>query len=89
MELDVLSTKLDDMKAACGERMGQLEKNLTLSIAAQNTLLANRIAVLEETSKAQGKAIDRLKEWKNIQIGALIILGIIVEQIIARIPWKW
>jgi len=89
MELDVLSTKLDDMKAACSERMGQLEKNLTLSIAAQNTLLSNRIAVLEETSKAQGKSIDRLKEWKNIQIGALIILGIIVEQIIARIPWRW
>ncbi len=89
MELDVLASKLDGMQATCAERMVQLEKNLILTIESQNKLLSDRVARLEETSIAQGKAIDHLKEWKNIQTGALIILGIIIEQIVTRIPWKW
>lgn len=89
MELDVIASKLDDMRETCGERMVQLEKTLIISIESQNVILANKIAALEETSKQHGKAIDRLKEWRTLQVGALIVIGILVDWIIQKIPWKW
>jgi hypothetical protein len=89
MELDVIASKLDDMRETCGERMVQLEKTLIISIESQNVILANKIAALEDTSKQHGKAIDRLKEWRILQIGALIILGIFVDWIVSSMPWKW
>jgi hypothetical protein len=89
MELDVVAQKLDDMKATCGERMVQLEKTVILSIESQNKVLANRISTLEKTTEQHGKAIDRLKEWRTLQIGALVIIGIVVDWIVQHMPWKW
>ena len=94
MELDVLATKLDDMNKRCGERMDQLEKNLTLAIESQNRLFTERMKHIEQTaSKAhsrldeQKRSILCLKAWKNRQIGALIILSIIVTYIADHVKW--
>jgi len=76
MEMDVLATKLDDMNTRCGERMDQLEKNLTLAIESQNRLFTERM-----------NHILCLKAWKNRQIGALILLSIIVTLIAEHIKW--
>ena len=87
MELDVISSKLDLMKETCSERMKHLETSLVLSIESRNNLLMNRVSTLENTLVEHGKTIDKLKEWRFLQIGALIIIAIILEQIAARIPW--
>ena len=94
MELDVLASKLDDMNTRCGERMNQLEKNLTLAIESQNRLFTERMNhIEEEANKAhsrldeQKKSVLCLKAWKNRQIGALIILSIIVTYIGEHIKW--
>jgi DNA anti-recombination protein RmuC len=92
MEMDVLAAKLDDMNKRCTERMDQLEKNLTLAIESQNRLFTERMNHIEQTaSKAhsrldeQKRSILCLKAWKNRQIGALIILSIIVTYIAEHI----
>lgn len=94
MEIDVLATKLDDMNKRCTERMDQLEKNLTLAIESQNRLFTERMKHIEQTaSKAhsrldeQKRSILCLKAWKNRQIGALIILSIIVTYIADHVKW--
>ena len=94
MEMDVLATKLDDMNTRCGERMDQLEKNLMLAIESQNRLFTERLNHIEQTAgKAhsriddQKKSILCLKAWKNRQIGALILLSIIVTLIAEHIKW--
>jgi hypothetical protein len=94
MEMDVLATKLDDMNSRCGERMDQLEKNLTQAIESQNKLLTERMNHIEQaTSKAhsrideQKRSILCLKAWKNRQIGALIILSIVVTYILEHLKW--
>ena len=94
MEMDVLATKLDDMNTRCGERMDQLEKNLTQAIESQNKLLTERMNHIEQTAgKAhsrideQKKSILCLKAWKNRQIGALIILSIIITYIAEHVKW--
>lgn len=94
MEMNVLASKLDDMNTRCGERMNQLEKNLTLAIESQNKLFTERMKHIEQAaSKAhsrldeQKKSILCLKAWKNRQIGALIILSIIVTYIADHVKW--
>ncbi|MBU4223004.1 MAG: hypothetical protein KKD46_03380 [Euryarchaeota archaeon] len=94
MEIDVLASKIDDMNKRCGERMDQLEKNLTLAIESQNRLFTERMHHIEQTaSKAhsrldeQKRSILCLKAWKNRQIGALIILSIIVTYIADHVKW--
>ena len=94
MEIDVLATKLDDMNKRCTERMDQLERNLTLAIESQNRLFTERMNHIEQTaSKAhfrldeQKRSILCLKAWKNRQIGALIILSIIVTYIADHVKW--
>jgi len=94
MEMDVLSTKLDDMNSRCGERMDQLEKNLTLAIESQNKLFTERMNHIEQTTikahsriDAQKKSILCLKAWKNRQIGAVIIMSIIITFIAEHIKW--
>ncbi len=85
MELDVLAQKLDDMNTRCTERMDQLEKNLTLAIESQNKLFTERMNHIEQAADKAHSRLDEqkrsilcLKAWKNRQIGALIILSIIV-----------
>jgi hypothetical protein len=94
MEMDVLASKLDDMNTRCTERMDQLEKNLMQAIEAQNRLSTERMNHIElEANKAhsrlddQKKSILCLKAWKNRQIGALIILSIIITFIAEHIRW--
>ncbi len=94
MELNVLASKIDDMNTRCGERMDQLEKNLTLAIESQNKLFTERMNHIEQAaSKAhsrldeQKRSILCLKAWKNRQIGALIILSIIVTYIADHVKW--
>jgi hypothetical protein len=89
MELDVIASKLDDMRETCGERMIQLEKTVIISIESQNIVLANRIAALEDTTKQHGKSIERLKEWRTLQIGALLVISIVVDWMVQNMPWKW
>jgi hypothetical protein len=89
MELDGIASKLDDMKERCGERMLQLEKTVIVTIESQNIVLATRITALEDTARQHGKAIDKLKEWRTLQVGALIVIGILVDWIIQKMPWKW
>ena len=94
MEMDVLATKLDDMNTRCGERMDQLEKNLTQAIESQNKLLTERMNHIEQVAckahsrlDGQKRSILCLKAWKNRQIGALIILSIRVTYIGEHIKW--
>jgi len=94
MEMDVLATKLDDMNSRCGERMDQLEKNLTQAIESQNKLLTERMNHIEQTASKAHSRIDEqkrsimcLKAWKNRQIGALIILSIVVTYIMEHLTW--
>lgn len=94
MEMDVLATKLDDMNSRCGERMDQLEKNLTQAIESQNKLLTERMNHIEQTASKAHSRIDEqkrsilcLKAWKNRQIGALIILSIVVTYILEHLKW--
>jgi hypothetical protein len=94
MEMDVLSTKLDDMNSRCGERMDQLEKNLTQAIESQNKLLTERMNHIEQTASKAHSRIDEqkrsilcLKAWKNRQMGALIILSIVVTYILEHLTW--
>ena len=94
MEMDVLATKLDDMNSRCGERMDQLEKNLTQAIESQNRLLTERMNHIEQTASKAHSRIDEqkrsimcLKAWKNRQIGALIILSIVVTYIMEHLTW--
>jgi hypothetical protein len=94
MEMDVLATKLDDMNSRCGERMDQLEKNLTQAIESQNKLLTERMNHIEQTACKAHSRIDEqkrsilcLKAWKNRQIGALIILSIVVTYILEHLTW--
>jgi hypothetical protein len=94
MEMDVLATKLDDMNSRCGERMDQLEKNLTLAIESQNKLFTERMNHIEQTASKAHSRIDEqkrsilcLKAWKNRQIGALIILSIVVTYILEHLTW--
>ena len=94
MEMNVLATKLDDMNTRCSERMDQLEKNLTQAIESQNRLFTERMNHIEqEANKAHSrldehkKSILCLKAWKNRQIGALIILSIIITYIAEHIKW--
>ena len=94
MEMDVLATKLDDMNSRCGERMDQLEKNLTQAIESQNRLLTERMNHIEQTASKAHSRIDEqkrsilcLKAWKNRQIGALIILSIVVTYILEHLTW--
>jgi hypothetical protein len=94
MEMDVLATKLDDMNSRCGERMDQLEKNLTQAIESQNKLLTERMNHIEQTASKAHSRIDEqkrsilcLKAWKNRQIGALIILSIVVTYILEHLTW--
>jgi hypothetical protein len=91
MEMDVLATKLDDMNSRCGERMDQLEKNLTQAIESQNRLLTERMNHIEQTACKAHSRIDEqkrsilcLKAWK---IGALIILSIVVTYILEHLTW--
>jgi hypothetical protein len=92
MEMDVLATKLDDMNARCTERMDQLGKNLTQAIESQNRLFTEQMNHIEQTASKAHSRIDEqkrsilcLKAWKNRQIGALIILSIIVTYIAEHI----
>ncbi len=94
MELNVLAQKLDDMNIMCSERMNQLEKNLTQAIESQNKLFTERMNHIEEAANIahsrldeQKKSVLCLKAWKNRQIGALIILSIIVTYIGEHIKW--
>jgi len=94
MEMDVLATKLDDMNTRCGERMDQLEKNLTQAIESQNKLLTERMNHIEQVASKAHSRIDEqkrsilcLKAWKNRQIGALIILSIVVTYILEHLTW--
>jgi hypothetical protein len=94
MEMDVLATKLDDMNSRCSERMDQLEKNLTQAIESQNKLLTERMNHIEQTASKAHSRIDEqkrsilcLKAWKNRQIGALIILSIVVTYILEHLTW--
>jgi hypothetical protein len=94
MEMDVLATKLDDMNTRCGERMDQLEKNLTQAIESQNKLLTERMNHIEQAASKAHSRIDEqkrsilcLKAWKNRQIGALIILSIVVTYILEHLTW--
>jgi hypothetical protein len=94
MELDVLATKLDNMDTRCGERMNQLEKNLTQAIESQNKLFTERMNHIEDAANKahsrldeQKKSVLCLKAWKNRQTGALIILSIIVIYIGEHIKW--
>jgi len=94
MELKVLASKLDDMNTRCGERMDQLEKNLMQAIESQNRLVTERMNYIEKTAcKAhsrlddQKKSILCLEAWKNRQIGALIILSIIITYIGDHVKW--
>jgi len=94
MEMDVLATKLDDMNSRCGERMDQLEKNLTQAIESQNKLLTERMNHIEQTASKAHSRIDEqkrsilcLKAWKNRQIGALIILSIVITYILEHLTW--
>ncbi len=94
MELDVLASKLDDMNTRCTERMDQLEKNLTLAIESQNKLLTERMNHIEQAADKAHSRLDEqkisilcLNAWKNRQIGALIILSIIVTYIGEHIKW--
>lgn len=94
MEMNVLATKLDDMNTRCGERMDQLEKNLTQAIESQNKLFTERMNHIEQTGSKAHSRIDEqkrsilcLKAWKNRQIGALIILSIIITFIAEHIKW--
>jgi|GEM_PF-2023286 len=94
MEMDVLTSKLDDMNTRCTERMDQLEKNLTQAIESQNKLFTERMNHIEQAASKAHARIDEqkrsilcLKAWKNRQIGALIVLSIIVTYIVEHIIW--
>ncbi|MFZ3168231.1 MAG: hypothetical protein WA130_11500 [Candidatus Methanoperedens sp.] len=69
--------------------MLQLEKTVIVTIESQKIVLANKIATLEDTARQHGQAIDKLKEWRTLQVGALIVIGIVVDWIIQKMPWKW
>ena len=90
----MLYLKVEDMKMRYEERMDQLEKKLTLAIESQNKLLTERMNHVEQIASKAHSRIDEqkrsilcLKAWENRQIGALIILSILVTYILEHLTW--
>ncbi len=91
---DVFAARLDDMHKRCDERVHQLEKNLTIIIESRNRLLIEKMNNINlATNKAhtrldnQKTSILCLEAWKNRQIGALVILSIIITYIAGNVKW--
>jgi hypothetical protein len=87
MKLDIISSKLDLMKETCAERMEHLETKLELALQSHINLYATRISTLEAYAERHGIQIDKLKEWRTLQIGALIIIALIIEKVAVKILW--
>jgi len=82
MEVAVLAEQIRNMDQRCGERMCQLEKNITLMLEAQNELLTQRMDTMEKSLELahqriteQKKVIDPILAWKNKQIGAAMAVS--------------
>jgi len=91
---DTCIEKLDDMHKRCDERIHQLEKNLTIIIESKNRLIIEKMNNINLTTNKAHTRLDNqktsilcLEAWKNRQIGALVILSIIITYIAGNVKW--
>lgn len=80
-KIDILAIRLEDHIKTHNEQFAHLEKYFNLKIESDNCTSCSVVPKLDKIERR----IDVIDNWKNLCIGAIIILGVVSPYIIPKL----